>query len=521
MPSPTRLAAIDIGTNSFHLIVAEARPNGKFTVLGREKEVIRLGEGSSDMKRLGAAAMDRGMEALRRFSLIAEQHDARVRAVATSAVREASNRDVFVERVRAELGLEIEVISGFEEARLIYIGVLQALPVYNKTALLVDIGGGSTEFLVGKAGEVQYVNSLKLGAVRLSNRFFQEKTVRARDVDACRAFLAGELNPIERTIRSAAIDVAVGSSGTIINTAAMILAAQGREDTAEEGNAVITRRELARVVETVLAAGTLTKRRQIDGLDPARADIIVAGVLLLEQIFERLHLKEMVTSKYALREGVILDTITKTPGHEDAGAHLRNIRRTSVLHLGESCRYEARHGAAVARYALSIFDQTRGLHKLGSAERELLEAAALLHDIGYHISHSLHHRHSWYIIRYAELLGFTEREKDVIANVARYHRKSHPKPKHENFAALAEQDRTVVLHLSAILRIADGLDRRHRAVFSSVVCEQTRDTMTFQLHRHRAVDCSLEVWGAERRKDLFEQLYGLRTVFTPEQSEKA
>ena len=519
MPHSVRLAAIDIGTNSFHLIVAQVRPSGKFTVLGREKEVIRLGEGMSDMKRLSQAAMDRGLEALRRFKLIAEQHGAMLRAVATSAVREAANSDVFVDRVRNELDIGIEVISGYEEARLIYLGVLQALPVYNKKTLLVDIGGGSTEFLVGKAGDVIYANSLKLGAVRLTNRFFTGRTIREKDVAACRQFLAGELHPVERIIKGEHVETAVGSSGTILNTASMILAAKGRDESEEEGSTHITRRDLTRAVAVLIAADTIAKRKQIKGLDTTRADIIVAGILILEQIFERLHLRDMVTSKYALREGVLLDTITKLPGHENASAHLRNIRRTSVLHLGESCRYEAKHGAAVARYALSIYDQTRELHKLGSAERELLEAAAILHDIGYHISHSLHHRHSWYIIRYAELLGFTEGEKDVIANVARYHRKSHPKQKHENFELLAERDRDVVQQLAAILRIADGLDRRHRSAFSRLRCEKGPKTMRFHLSSHKNADISLELWGAERRKELFEELHGLRVVFDAEQSE--
>ncbi|MBL0173967.1 MAG: Ppx/GppA family phosphatase [Ignavibacteria bacterium] len=508
-----RLAAIDIGTNSFHMIVAAVRANGTFTVLGREKEVVRLGEGSTDMKHLSDAAITRGIAVLKRFKLIAENHGAEIRAVATSAVREALNREAFVERVRRDIGVAVDVVSGFEEARLIYLGVLQALPVFHKRALLVDIGGGSTEFLLGKAGAVHFANSLKLGAVRLTNRFFSGKTLRQKDVDECRTWIAGALDPVQRDLRGREIDIVVGSSGTILTMASMIHATQGRDVDADEGGLVIAKKDLRRVVAELLAADTTAKRRLIPGLDPARADIVVAGALLLERVFDSLGIKEMVTSKYALREGLLLDTIQKKSGDERAVARLRDIRKASVRELTETCRAEPRHAAAVTRYALEIFDQTHDLHGLGNTEREHLEAAAMLHDIGYHISHSLHHRHSYYIIRHAEMLGFTEGEKERIANVARYHRKSHPRIKHENFAPLSERDKDVVRKLSAILRVADGLDRRHRGLFNTILCLQRGRTMVFQVATARHTDTSLELWGAERRKELFEEVFGLHAVF--------
>jgi exopolyphosphatase/guanosine-5'-triphosphate,3'-diphosphate pyrophosphatase len=512
----TRLAAIDIGTNSFHMIVAEVRANGNFTVLGREKEVVRLGEGSSDMKHLSDGAIDRGIAVLKRFALIAENHRAEIHAVATSAVREALNRDRFVERVRQEIGIAVDVVSGFEEARLIYLGVMQALPVYHKNALLVDIGGGSTEFLLGKGGTVLFANSLKLGAVRLSNRFFSGKTVKPKDVEECRAWLAGALDPVQRELRGRDVDIAIGSSGTILGIASMIAASRGGEFSSEDGGMVITRKDLRKIVTLVLDAETAAKRRAIPGLDPTRADIITAGVLVLEQVFEALGIREMTTSKFALREGLLLDTLRNLSGDEHTTARLRDIRKSSVRDLAETCHAELRHAAHVARYALEIFDQTQELHGLGSASREHLEAAAMLHDIGYHISHSLHHRHSYYIIRHAELLGFTEGEKEIIANVARYHRKSHPRLKHENFAPLSEGDKSIVLKLSAILRIADGLDRRHRGLFSTILCLRRGSIMAISLSTTRPVDTSLEVWGAERRKELFEEVFGLQvTIESP------
>lgn len=512
-----RLAAIDIGTNSFHLVIADVKANGKFTVLGKDKEVVRLGESMTDMKHLGTAAIERAMGTLRRFTLLAQSMDAPIRAIATSAVREALNQDALITRARDELGIEIEVVSGFEEARLIYLGVLQALPVYQKCVLLMDIGGGSTEFLVGREGAVRYVNSLKIGAVRLSRRYFHGATIKPRAVEECRAFLAGALNPIVRAVREHPFEIAIGSSGTILNTASMILATRGEMVEADPNAMTIRRADLDAVVTSILAAGTLARRREIPGIDPERADIIVAGVLILEQIFAQLNLKELTTSVYALREGILLDTVQKLTGEARSVDHLTDIRKASVHHLAESCQYEPRHAATVRRTALSLFDQLRAVHGLGNAEREYLEAAAVLHDIGYHISHAQHHRHSYYLIRHSELLGFTDREIEIIANVARYHRKSHPKMKHEGFPRLAERDRRIVLALAALLRIADGLDRRHQDIFAAVTARRERGEVVLRLALKRDTDPTIELWGAERRKELFEELFQLPVVLQVEQ----
>ncbi|MBR9977655.1 MAG: Ppx/GppA family phosphatase [Bacteroidetes bacterium] len=512
-----RLAAIDLGTNSFHLVIADVESNGKFTLLTKDKEVVRLGESMNEMKHLSSPAIIRALEALRRFQQLAQSMDAPVRAIATSAVREALNRDSFLELVREELGVDIEVVSGFEEARLIYLGVMQALPVYKKSVLLVDIGGGSTEFLVGREGHVQYVNSLKIGAVRLTRRFFSGGTIKPRQVEECRRHLAGALDPIVRAVQNYPFELAVGSSGTILNTASMILAAQGMDIDDDPLSMTIQRKDLSSIIDTVLSARTLAQRKTISGIDPGRADIIVAGILILEQVFAQLKLKEMTTSVYALREGILLDTVHKLAGEERLVAHLTDIRRASIYHLAESCHYEPYHAATVRRLALSLFDQLKSMHKLGNAEREYLEAAAVLHDIGYHISHAQHHKHSYYIIRHSQLLGFTDREIEIIANVARYHRKSHPKSKHENFPKLPERDQETVSALSTMLRIADGLDRRHQDIFSTIRAEHSARIVIIRLYLRRPTDAGIELWGAERRKELFEEFYRLPVRFVLEQ----
>jgi exopolyphosphatase/guanosine-5'-triphosphate,3'-diphosphate pyrophosphatase len=502
-----RLAAIDIGTNSFHIVIAEVKPTGRFTVVTREKEVVRLGEAPRDIKTLAPEAEQRAYHTLEHFKKLVDSYGASARAVATSAVREAANRDAFVEEVRRRTGFEIEVVSGFEEARLIYLGVLQALPVFHKQILLFDIGGGSTEFLVGKAGDVLYANSIKIGAVRLTSRFFSSGAVRKQDIEACRTYLAGELHPVAREIRADGFEIAVGSSGTILTMASIICAKRGEPYSALEGTVTIGRAELIDAVNTLLEADTLVLRKRIPGLDEERADIIVAGALILEQIFMAFGLDTMTTSRYALREGVILDTIQKRAGVDGPLPHLANIRMASVIHLAELCRYEETHARTVARIALELFDQTTSLHRLGPAERELLEAAALLHDIGYHISHSQHHRHSYYLIKNSEMLGFSNREIDIIAGVARYHRKSHPRDSHLEFQSLPARDQDIIKRLASLLRLADGLDRSHKSAVQQLHCNITSYETEVLLTPNPPHDCSLEIWGADRRKELFEDVF--------------
>lgn len=505
--APLRFAAMDLGTNSFHMIVASVNANGNFTVIGREKEVVRLGAGAgtSEFKHLQPEAMERAVETLRRFKLVAENHQANIRAIATSAVREAINRDLFIQRVAATTGIEIEVVSGFEEARLIYLGVMQALPVYEKTVFLVDVGGGSTEFLVGHKANVLYANSLKLGTVRFTQRFFSTRTLRNKQVEECRRVLRGELDPIHRSIAGERIETAIGSSGTVLSIAAMIAAAK----TPSLDTGVIMRDDLAAIVEEILRADTVEKRKAIPGLDANRADIIVAGALILEQVFGQFGLSSMQVSKYALREGILLDSIQKLVGTDHLEPQLTDIRRSSVLHWANVFRYEEQHAHNVWRYAAWIFDQTAAIHGLGETEREYLEVACLLHDVGYHVSHAQHHRHSYYLIRNAELLGFTEHEIEVIANIARYHRKSHPANDHPEFARLSARDRTLVRKLASILRIADGLDRRHNGVFHTIRCRIHDEQLAVQLVGRPGEDSTLELWGVERRKALFEETFNL------------
>ncbi|HTR82104.1 MAG TPA: Ppx/GppA phosphatase family protein [Bacteroidota bacterium] len=507
------LAAIDIGTNSIHLVVAEVYPeSGRFKTLDRQKEIVRLGSGSTDMKYLSGSAVERGIHALRRFKMIADSFHAPIRAIATSAVREAMNQDEFLRRAKSEAGITIEVASGFEEARLIHLGVLQALPIFNKRHLMIDIGGGSTEFLIGQKRNILYSNSLKLGAVRLSQRFFEDGTSSPKSIRECRQYVRGMLDPIVRAVRKHKYEIVVGTSGTIASIAHLIKLDRGEEEEAFLNNFTFTGGEISDVAEKILDVEDPDDRANIEGLDPARADIIVAGVIILEEICRALGIKRMTISEYALREGIILDTMEKHFRKKQFD-HFHDIRYTSVVHIAESFQYEKEHARQVGRLALDIFDQTVSLHKLSPGERVYLEAAAMLHEVGLFVSHAQHHRHSYYLIRNAELLGFTENEKEIIANIARYHRKSHPKMRHEGFGKLTAEDRDIVVKLAAILRIADGLDRTHLSAIKSVRCRRSRSKVRFQLRRARRTKIELELWGANRKKELFEKEFHVKAEF--------
>jgi exopolyphosphatase / guanosine-5'-triphosphate,3'-diphosphate pyrophosphatase len=509
---PDYLAAIDIGTNSIHLVVVKVTENNRFEIIAQEKEVVRLGSGSKDMKYLKEDAMDRGIEVLKRYRQIADISRAAIKAVATSAVREALNKEVFIQRARAEAGIEVEIISGFEEARLIYLGVLQTLPIFDKKILLVDIGGGSTEFLIGKSGEMIEANSLKLGAIRLTDRFFRDDPVDPKNVNRCRQFVDVYLNPMAREARKHGFEMAVGSSGTILNIAQIIQILRHGPPTRFLSNFSFSRMELAEVVKLILKADTLKKRQKIEGLDPKRADLILAGVLILEQTFEEMRIDSMTVSGFALREGVIFDTLQKYRG--DAMRHLTDIRYKGVLHLAETCHYEKEHSDQVTRLALQLYDQLRDLHRLEDINREYLEAAGILHNVGFFISHAQHHRHSYYIIRNSEYLtGFTSHEIEIIAQVSRYHRKSVPKPKHEEFARLSPKDQMIVKKLAGILRVAEGLDRTHSSIIQSLRCDRSAEVLTVHLRSSNDTYPSLEIYTAETRRDLFEEAFGVKINF--------
>ncbi len=507
------LAAIDIGTNSFHLVVAKVNEKGNIKIITREKEVVRLGKSSTDMKYLTEEAMIRGIETLKRFKLICDSFNAKIRAVATSATREANNKDVFINRVKETTGIKIEVVSGFEEARLIYLGVIQALSVFKEKIFLLDIGGGSTEFLVGEKGNIIYSNSIKVGAVRLTEKYFSDGKFKKNNIEDASVYVKNIINPIVREMKGLKYKSVIGTSGTITNIGMIINTEENNiiDEQFNYNNFTFDKEKLFRTVKRILKCEKISEVKEIKGLDSDRVDIITSGAIILEQIFLELNLENITISNFSLREGILLDSIYKER-HTILDEDLSNIRYRSIINLAENCKYDKLHSEQVLKLALKIFEQIAEEYGLKEKDKEYLEAACILHDIGHSLSHSQHHRHSYYLIRNCELLGFNDEEIEIIANIARYHRKSHPKEKHENFNRLSERNKVRVKKLSSILRIADGLDRGHNSIIKDVQIRKSDKEFHFILFTENNLVPQLEIWGANMRKELFEEVFGKKVT---------
>ena len=503
-----RHAAIDIGTNSLHLVVADADDKGGFDVITTEKEMVRLGHGGADMAELDEEAMSRGIAALQRMAAVAHSLGADLSAVATSAVREAGNKAEFLARARDEAGVEVEVISGVEEARLIHLGVLQALSVYDERLLVVDIGGGSTELVIGQGIKMLEARSLKLGAIRLTDGFLRDPSggidTSAGAISSCRRFVRSTLGNPARELQGHLPVLAVGSSGTIGTLAAMA-----------KTYPKLSRADLSEIVDSFISS-TPKARLAMPGLDDKRADIIVAGGVLLLEIFDAFGISEMTHSNYALREGVLLD---RFGGSRQAGLdRLRDLRGENVAKLAKALDPDVRHAEHAGRLALNLFDQTLELHNLTTSDRELLHAGSVLHNVGLFISHSAHHKHSYYIVRNTDqLTGFTDREVELIALITRYHRKRAPARSHKEFTALPNADQRLVKVLAGLLRIAIGLDRSHAGTIRSVEVEATSSELRIVPVVMPGTDIELELYAAKERSDLLADVLGLPvSVASPE-----
>lgn len=511
-----RLAAIDVGSNSLHMVIAQADADGAVTALWRIKEMVGLGRISFPSRRLTREAMDRAIAALARF-----QQAARVRgcekilAVATSAVREAHNGGGFLQRVRRELGLPIRVVSARDEARLIYLGVRHATDLATRPHFILDVGGGSVEFIVADSTKPVLLESRKLGAARMTARFIHADPVSPGDLKALMQHYDRELAPLCQSIQSLKPVAAIGTSGTIENLAAVCAAL---EDHAHAGGqAVLQRAPLERLVARLLESRA-KDRAAMPGLDDARKDQVIAGALLVNELFRRLDLREMRVCKSALREGILVEYLSRHLPDLSIRRDVPDPRRRSVLDLARRCAWHQSHSEHVARLCLSLFDQMQPIHQLDAGDRELVEYGALLHDIGWHIAGKGHHKHAMYLILNGGLKDFDREEVAIIANIARYHRKSPPKSSHRNYAALSARARRVVDVGAALLRMADGLDRSHGAVVESVKCEPCKNRMELRIHARG--DAELEIWGARAKQDMFRQVFGRKLIVSSPNEEK-
>lgn len=507
---PPVIAAIDLGTNSFHMVVASVDSKGLLNIITRDKDMVRLGSGANDMKNLTPEAIERGVNTLKHFAKIAESENAKIRAIATSAVREASNKQEFLMKAKEIAGIDVEVVSGAEEGRLIYLGAMHAVPIYNKKALVVDIGGGSTETVIGRHGELLHVNSEKLGAIRLTKRFFSADKATKEKIKECRNYIKGEWAPEMRTLESLGYEVAVGTSGTIQTIAAMTLTAKNQPAPDVLNGLIVSADEMLDVIDKIVSADTAKTRAEIPGMDPKRADIILGGALIWEYVLLRLNLKKVIISPYALREGIVFDSLQKEKDIKEF-RHLSRLRYDTIYNLCKKYHVDMVHSEHVKNIAIKLFDALQPIHDLSNTDREFLEAASLLHDCGYIISHDQHHKHSYYLITHSDMPGFTNDEAEVIGNIARYHRKSHPKKKHESFGLLPLGKQTAVSILAGILRLAEGVDRRRLQIVKDInVIINKNEVKIIVAKSDSGEDPDIEIWGAGRRTELLEQSLGVR-----------
>ena len=500
-----RLAAIDIGTNSIHMIVVRVRPDLSFEVIDREKDMVRLGAGGLDGRSLTPMAITAALQTLTKFRRLAETHKVdEIVAAATSATREADNGGDFIAEVDRQTGIRIRVISGTEEARLIHLAAGYGVDVGGSNAVVIDIGGGSVEVTLGTATQLALGKSFKTGVIRLTERFVKSDPLSERDERRLVKHLNREMGAHLDQVAMRGFDRVIGTSGTILSLGALVLSEQG-ERPEDLRNRRVSAKGLHKLRKR-LTEYNIEERLGMPAMDPRRADLRVAGSVLLDTIVRRLGAEEFVLCDLALREGLVLDYIHRNSSRIRKVERYPDVRRRSIVELGERCGYWSEHAQQVARLALAIFDQTRSVHGLGEREREWLEYGALLHDIGVHISYERHHRHSYYLIKNGDLRGFDPQEVEAIALIARYHRQGTPKKSHEGYGDLPGSTRRAVKTLSAIVRLAEGLDRSHAQALEGVDLYPRGDDYLARLRT--SGDAELELWAAHRHVTPLEDVLG-------------
>jgi exopolyphosphatase / guanosine-5'-triphosphate,3'-diphosphate pyrophosphatase len=485
----TVLGAIDVGTNAVRLELARLLPDGSLETLHQERDPVRPGEGVFLTGRISRPVADRLLAALRRYAVLCSRHRARVRAVATSAIREAKNGPDVVARVRRETGLELEVVSGKEEARLICLGVLRGRPP-RAPSLIIDIGGGSTEIAAAVGEAPTSLHSVALGAVRLTELFEASGRLAPERLALLRSF-AAEAFRESLPRRFPHPRGALGSSGTIQAVVGFA---------AESGERRLTLPRLGKAVEALAEMEPEDRRKRFD---PRRAEIVVAGAVVLEAAMRHLGLATVTAVDTGLRNGILVDLLRRAvPEEAEAPA------AEAALALGRRFRFDEPHAAQVARIAVCLFDDLAGLHRLPATGRRILEAAAVLHDVGNAVSYQKHHKHTYYLVANADIPGFSDRERELVALVARYHRRSAPDRDRPDLEPLPESEFRVVRKLATLLRLADSLDRSHRQPVRKVHAAESNGAVRVRLRSRVPLD--LELWDAEHEAALFRRVFGRR-----------
>lgn len=522
VPENQMIAAIDIGTNSLHIVIVKieaALPS--FTMIAREKETVRLGDRNLITGELKPDVMLKAIACLGRFKTLAYSLGVTsIVAVATSAVRESPNGKEFLHQIETQVGLNVDLISGPEEARRIYLGVLSGMEFNNQPHIIIDIGGGSTELILGDSEEPRSLTSTKIGAVRLTGELVKSDPITETEFKYLQAYARGMLErsveEVQGKLKIGDFPRLIGTSGTI-ETIATIHAREKLGLVPSTLNGYQLSLQDLRTWVTRLRRMTNIERAAIPGMPEKRSEVILAGAVILQEAMTLLGLESLTVCERSLREGVIVDWMLAHGFIDNRLRFQSSIRQRSVLKTAKKYQTNLEHGDRVAAFALSIFDQTQAqIHNWGANQRQLLWAAAVLHNSGHHVSHSAHHKHSYYLIRNSELLGYNETEIEIIANIARYHRKSPPKKKHENYRNLLHKEhRTMVNQLSAMLRLAVALDRRQIGAIAHIQCEYQPNFQEFKMLIFPSSiedECGLEMWSLDYKKGVFEEEFGLRFV---------
>jgi exopolyphosphatase/guanosine-5'-triphosphate,3'-diphosphate pyrophosphatase len=500
-----RLAAIDIGTNSIRLIVAEALRDGNYRILDEEKETARLGKGLSATGRLDPEAVERSIAALRRMQQIAAGFQVReVRTIATCAVREAADGGDFCRRVKAETGLDIEVISGEKEAQLAFFSVARNFNLEGKNVAVADIGGGSTEIVLASGEAIEQVYTTPLGAVRMGELVHGD--------------LAGEnfdllLRQIDKLLRRHTRKpvfvphLLIGSGGTFTSLAEMVRASRGKTELPLRGYE-ISHADVWHLLDR-LRKMPAKARRTVPGLSPDRADIIVPGLAIVDGLMRRFKVNVLQVHDRGVRDGLLLTMIDTSLGSASDDPH---DREAAIERFAASCGVDLPHGRQVARLAGLIFAQLIDEFGLSPETQPLLEAAARLQDVGYLIDYERHHKHSYHLILSSRLPGFRPRELELVANIARYHRGSVPKRRHANFSQLSPDNQLLVRQLAALLRLAGGFDRSHTQQVKAVIVCHDDDGLEMRVVADELPE--VDIWGARRRAEFFEEVFKIRLTIS-------
>jgi len=504
-----RIAAIDIGTNSIHMVIARSTVGSGFEVVDREREVVQIGRGSFEGSRLKADAIRRTVAALARFADLARRRQAdRILCTATAAVREARNGGAFVQAAREACGIVPRVIPAEEEGRLIYLAVKSALELKDAPALIVDIGGGSVQLVVAQGGRLQETHSAPLGALRLREALLESDPPGRRDLQRLRRRIRRQAAPALAAIAERAPLHVYGSSGSIHALAQLVHWEETGDPLEHIYGFVLQRDSVARLTHR-LQRMDLAERAELPGIDPKRAEIILPGAMVLDHILEEVDADAITLCDFGVREGLVIDYLAAHATEVRAIGDVEDLSLRSVLQLLQKFQPEERqlrHARHVAQLSLALFDGLRLTHRLGTDARQVLHYAALLHDVGSIIGYDGHGQHSYYVIRNGNLRGLSAGEVERVAEVARYHGKARPRKRDEAFRALDRAQRREVRWLAAILRIAEGLDRSHYQLVRELAVRRRGRRVTLALTTRPGA--RLEVWAARDRADLLEKLLG-------------